>query len=154
MKSVNLDTLRRSTLTTLQIRFNEDASSRFEKIIFDASVKISEETGQTIEKVYPSYCYEKIGELMNSKKNNRELILKDIENCVHSYSSAFYNPNLEKMKETLAKLLLKPKPLKTGHKCKKCGNDEFYIWTQQTQSADEGSTQFRQCSRCGQRGRG
>jgi transcription factor S len=33
--------------------------------------------------------------------------------------------------------------------CPRCGNDLAYVWQVQTRSADEASTQFLRCTRCG-----
>ncbi|MEM2240755.1 MAG: transcription factor S [Candidatus Bathyarchaeia archaeon] len=33
--------------------------------------------------------------------------------------------------------------------CPKCGNDTAYVWQVQTRSADESSTQFLRCTKCG-----
>lgn len=38
---------------------------------------------------------------------------------------------------------------KTSVKCPKCGHDEAYWWMQQTRSADEPTTRFYRCVRCG-----
>ena len=37
----------------------------------------------------------------------------------------------------------------TNASCPKCGNDGAYWWMVQTRSADESSTQFFRCTRCG-----
>lgn len=34
-------------------------------------------------------------------------------------------------------------------KCPKCGNMEAYVWLVQTRGADESSTQFFRCTKCG-----
>lgn len=33
--------------------------------------------------------------------------------------------------------------------CAKCGNNEAYVWLVQTRGADESSTQFFRCTKCG-----
>lgn len=33
--------------------------------------------------------------------------------------------------------------------CPKCGNDEAYVWMQQTRAADEPPTRFYRCTKCG-----
>lgn len=38
---------------------------------------------------------------------------------------------------------------KTKVVCPKCGNDEAYWWMQQTRSADEATTRFFRCTKCG-----
>jgi DNA-directed RNA polymerase subunit M len=37
----------------------------------------------------------------------------------------------------------------TNVECPKCGNREAYYWFVQTRSADEPSTQFYRCTKCG-----
>ncbi|HRR54212.1 MAG TPA: transcription factor S [Candidatus Methanomethylicus sp.] len=37
----------------------------------------------------------------------------------------------------------------TRAECKKCGNMEAYYWMVQTRSADEPSTRFYRCTKCG-----
>ncbi len=39
-------------------------------------------------------------------------------------------------------------PIVTAH-CPKCGNDKAYWWMIQTRSADEPSTRFYRCTKCG-----
>ncbi len=36
-----------------------------------------------------------------------------------------------------------------GVRCPRCGNDEAYYWVVQTRSADEPSTRFYKCTKCG-----
>ncbi|MEM0121104.1 MAG: transcription factor S [Thermoprotei archaeon] len=38
---------------------------------------------------------------------------------------------------------------KTKAVCPKCGNGEAYWWMQQTRSADEATTRFFRCTKCG-----
>lgn len=38
---------------------------------------------------------------------------------------------------------------KTKAICPKCGNNEAYWWMQQTRSADEATTRFFRCTKCG-----
>ncbi len=38
---------------------------------------------------------------------------------------------------------------KTKVVCPKCGNDEAYVWMQQTRAADEPPTRFYRCTKCG-----
>jgi DNA-directed RNA polymerase subunit M len=38
---------------------------------------------------------------------------------------------------------------KTKAECPKCGNHEAFYWLVQTRGADESSTQFLRCTRCG-----
>jgi len=33
--------------------------------------------------------------------------------------------------------------------CPKCGNNQAYVWQVQTRGADESSTQFFRCTKCG-----
>ncbi|MFN4132746.1 MAG: transcription factor S [Candidatus Hadarchaeales archaeon] len=37
----------------------------------------------------------------------------------------------------------------TNAKCPKCGNNKAYWWIKQTRAADEPSTRFYKCTRCG-----
>ncbi|MFB6489805.1 MAG: transcription factor S [Thermoproteus sp. AZ2] len=38
---------------------------------------------------------------------------------------------------------------KTKAVCPRCGNEEAYVWMQQTRAADEPPTRFYRCTRCG-----
>lgn len=38
---------------------------------------------------------------------------------------------------------------KTKAVCPKCGNEEAYVWMQQTRAADEPPTRFYRCTKCG-----
>lgn len=64
-----------------------------------------------------------------------------------------YIPQKNYYHETLRIANTKPEAVKGLHICKFCKCDEFYIWSAQTRSGDEGTTNYKQCKGCGKRGR-
>lgn len=102
------------------------------------------------------FCPE-CGSLMNPKKEGGRVILA-CSNCGHeeeeeiseSESESYKmveeaegkeeTPVIEKDEESLPK---------TSKKCPKCEHGEAYWWMQQTRSADEPSTRFYRCVKCG-----
>lgn len=98
------------------------------------------------------YCkeaYEKIGEILNAKdENERTMIIEDAES---SWDSYVYKDHREKYIAAINKTQKRPKPVKGLYTCRSCGSDEFYIWSAQTRSSDEGMTHYRQCYKCGKR---
>lgn len=105
---------------------------------------------------YPTIAYEKVGQLMlTTHRCERDKILEDIQNGISGWSSSPYSFYLSEKERILTQGVAKPKAIKGMYRCKEkdCGSDEFYVWSQQTRSADEGSTVFRQCVKCGKRGK-
>ncbi|MEZ0249118.1 MAG: transcription factor S [Thermoproteus sp.] len=56
---------------------------------------------------------------------------------------------VEKKNEILVASAMAETLPKTKAICPKCGNEEAYVWMQQTRAADEPPTRFYRCTRCG-----
>ena len=91
-------------------------------------------------------------------------ILKDIDDGVTAYESCVYQPQKAAYEKALNQSMQKPKATKGVYVCKNmsmqsngkqkpCGSDSFYVWQLQTRGGEEGITIYRQCEKCGRRGR-
>lgn len=59
---------------------------------------------------------------------------------------------VKKVEEKVGVVVIEEEPSTlptTKVKCPRCGNDRAYWWMRQTRSADEPSTRFYRCTRCG-----
>jgi DNA-directed RNA polymerase subunit M/transcription elongation factor TFIIS len=134
-------TEREAVVKVLSEKFKEKTAKEYEKKIFDLS--------QRIKKEYALVAYEKAGQIMLADDAN--LILNDIENNRADWDCSTYDAYKKIKEKQYEKILFKPSTVKGVYNCKECGSDEFFAWQAQTRSADEGTTQFRQCARCGKR---
>lgn len=97
--------------------------------------------------------------LYESIKINPE-VLENIDLTKTHYENfeSVYTDEKNRYFDTLEFNDSKPEAVKGLHICKgspgkPCGCDEFYIWSSQTRSGDEGTTNYRQCKACGKRSR-
>jgi|WetSurMetagenome_2_1015567.scaffolds.fasta_scaffold209283_2 DNA-directed RNA polymerase subunit M/transcription elongation factor TFIIS len=140
--------LRSKVVAQLTYVVDRPIAVKYEKAIYDMSMRSDRD--------YTSLAYEKVGQLQNANtKTDRLSILKDINNNVDGFDSCVYGECYTNYAERLNKTQEKPKAVKGMYKCKEkgCGSDEFYVWSQQTRGGDEGMTIFRQCQKCGKRGK-
>lgn len=100
--------------------------------------KLSERCGVSYEKI----AYEKVGQLLDDNVSHVD-VMKDITEDRYNTSSHLYNCVIKTEEE----LVLEKGELK----CKKCGSYECFFEQKQTRSADEGSTTFVECKKCGNR---
>lgn len=82
----------------------------------------------------------------------------DFEKTHYENFELVYTDEKNRYFDTLEFNDAKPEAVKGLHICKgspgkPCGCDEFYIWSSQTRSGDEGTTNYRQCKACGKRSR-
>lgn len=97
----------------------------------------------------------KCGNMMYPKKDEEKVVLVCRE-CGHEMKgkgdeSESYKLSKEgkKKKETAVIEKDTENMPKTTNKCPECGHDKAYWWMQQTRSADEPSTRFYRCVKCG-----
>lgn len=65
-------------------------------------------------------------------------------------NSKIIPPDPQKLVAVIGKKEQKLRTLPTARiECPKCGNNLAYVWQVQTRSADESSTQFFRCTKCG-----
>jgi DNA-directed RNA polymerase subunit M len=65
-------------------------------------------------------------------------------------TSKIMPPDPQKLVVVIGKKEQKLRTLPTARiECPKCGNNLAYVWQVQTRSADESSTQFFRCTKCG-----
>ena len=150
-----LKTLRASIVDALVSGgLNKPSAENYEKAIYASSGK--ENGGTPTKEDYAALAYDKVGQLLKAKdRAEREKILADIRTGVVSWDACVYDTQRKAYNAAMDRSVLKPKAVKGLYKCKnkECGGDEFYTWSQQTKSSDEGMSHFRQCARCGQRGK-
>ena len=133
---------------------NKPSAENYEKAIYAFCERQSK--GKVTVDGYRRLAYDKLGQLIEANnREEREQILKDIRNNVEGWDACVYSKQLEAYTMSMDRSVMKPKAVKGLHKCKEknCGSDEFYIWSAQTRSSDEGMTHFRQCAKCGKRGK-
>jgi DNA-directed RNA polymerase subunit M/transcription elongation factor TFIIS len=138
-RAIAIDALVKSGLT-------KQAASDYEKGI----VGVCDDTAD-----YTTMVYERIGELRVCKsKQERDVILKDIKGGAKGWDSCMYSEAKQKHVTSILQSNTKIKAIKGMYKCNKkgCGSDEFYMWSEQRRSSDEGMSVVRQCSKCGKRG--
>jgi DNA-directed RNA polymerase subunit M/transcription elongation factor TFIIS len=109
---------------------------------------------------YDEIAYEKVGQI-STNPDSIEQVITDVKNIAIGYDSCVYEEYYNDYMRKLDKSQQKPTPTKGVYVCKNkhaitgkiCGSDEFYVWSKQTRSADEGMTIMRECAKCGKRGR-
>jgi DNA-directed RNA polymerase subunit M/transcription elongation factor TFIIS len=146
---------RDSSLETLCKKFSEESAQKYEDAIYQLSLRLhSINSDDNLDNLYKKTAYEKIGQLMCvENKKDRLAILEDIQNDVIGWDASVFATQFKEYQKRMDRSTQKPKSTKGVHKCKvkRCGSDEFYIWSAQTRSSDEGMSNFRQCARCGDR---
>lgn len=135
-----------------------DASAvdNYEKEIYDMCVKLAKQRGVKVGKIYSDTAFEKVGHLLEAKDDAaRDLILKEISDGVEGRDCVVFARQKFVYDKFMDRSILKPVAVKGVYVCKdkQCGSDEFYTWSLQTKSSDEPMTLFRECSRCGKRGK-
>jgi len=154
-----MKTCRAAAVSTLMEYFPKDKCISYEKAIFN--LVSSKTDGMPDIDDYSAIAYERIGQLINAETEvDRNIILVDMQGDTDSsgpvsWYSCVYDEHKEKHQASIDRSQQRPKPVKGMYVCKdpSCKSDEFYVWSAQTRSSDEGMTHFRQCSRCGKRGK-
>jgi len=157
-RSMILNKVRKTVVETLkQQGFSKKESVKCEKEIFEMCKRISDEEN-LLEEIYLEQSYEKVGELVYSKKNkkNKKEVMEDIKNDIIGWDSSVYQEYADSRIKDRESIIQKPKLQKGGFPCRKInceGNKtKNTIWYQiQTRSGDEGMTTFVTCLRCGDR---
>jgi DNA-directed RNA polymerase subunit M/transcription elongation factor TFIIS len=154
MKSPNINKLRAKFTNELS-NYIGNQSDKIEKAIYDLALNVSLED-TNLEEIYIKIAYDKMGQIVESNKSVKE-ILKDIRDKSLNWDASYYSIYKQSFMDKIKQSNIKATAVKGIYVCKnrdpKCTNDEFYIWTQQTRAADEGMTVFRQCTKCGKRGK-
>jgi DNA-directed RNA polymerase subunit M/transcription elongation factor TFIIS len=133
---------------------NKPSAENYEKAMYDASGRI--DGGTPTKDTYSKFAYDKVGQLRGAKdRTEREKILSDIRKDVEGWDACVYEDQRKAHRSAMDVSVLKPKAVKGLYKCKNpdCKSDEFYTWSLQVNSSDEGMRHFRACAKCGQRGK-
>jgi DNA-directed RNA polymerase subunit M len=95
----------------------------------------------------------KCGTILTPTKKNDKVILKCMK-C--SYETEKTEKAISKISQEKEKIIVVSKEEekirtmpKVKAECPKCGNREAFYWIVQTRGADESSTQFFRCTKCG-----
>lgn len=160
--------IRATVVSTLQDTVGPTKAKKYEGVIFALANRLWPvlEDESLLDTLYKKIAYEKLGQLLEAKTDeDRTTIIADVEeddgsvyedpdNIINWNDAAYENHRLRYVSE-MDRTQQRPKAVKGMYTCKMkgCNSDEFYVWQQVTRSADEGSTNFRQCARCGKRGK-
>lgn len=148
---MSIAVLRKRSTTVLS---SKKIAEKYETAIYNMAVRVAKRDGQKITEVYPVIAYDKLGQIVVAKTSlERHKILNDLKNAVEDWDSCVYNSPRSEYNRMMDRSIQKPKAVKGVYVCKQknCGSDEFYVWSQQTRSSDEGMSQMRQCAHCGKR---
>ncbi len=150
---------RKNIVTLLSKKVKPDIATRYENEIY----RLTTRTDPTnIISSYKRIAYEKVGQLLAAaSEDERTYIIIDMQCNNLGWDSGVYDDFREKHYKTLDRVQQRPKAIKGMYICKNknpatgivCGSDLMYVWQQQTRSSDEGMTTFRQCAKCGKRGK-
>lgn len=147
---------RKIAKTILEKNLRTDDADEIENAIYDMCKKLCKNKGLKVTDEYPSLAYEKIGDFLAKAKNiSDDEIFLDLKNNIQGYDSSAFKQESFDYKRFMDRSVQKPTAVKGLYTCKAkgCGSDEFYTWSAQTRSNDEGATIYRQCSHCGKRGK-
>lgn len=95
---------------------------------------------------YLYLLYESMGTKINFELGTQI----SLDNYYETFGS-LYKEHKDDYLEALRIDNTEPEAVKGLYTCKWCKNDEFFIWSAQTRSQDEGTTNFGQCSKCNKR---
>jgi DNA-directed RNA polymerase subunit M/transcription elongation factor TFIIS len=146
----------RKTITNLlATHLDAEAAQGYERAIFDMCCRIDNAKTPTLT-TYKEMAYQKVGEILDANdKNERLKRYRDVKKDVRGWKSSAYSEPQRAYQQLLSRSVQKPEAVKDTVKCKnkQCDSFDFYKWSQQTRSGDEGMTHFRQCRTCGKRDR-
>jgi len=147
-----MESSRKAIVVCLSGYFGDATAKKYENLIFAMVLSDASPSNE----MYAKLAYEKTGQLVENCEdaNIVKKILKDIKGGIKGWDCCVYEVQKANYEKELVQANQKPKAVKGMYVCKPpagCGSDEFYIWSLQTRSGDEGATIFRSCSKCGKR---
>jgi DNA-directed RNA polymerase subunit M/transcription elongation factor TFIIS len=146
-------TQRKLVRKNLARRYTQKTAHEIEKKIFDLSANVAECMGVEQSDHYLDIAMEKIA--LADEGATAAIVKKELSDVVCGWESCIFEKSRQKQQESFSRQLFKPTAIKGLYVCKdrECGSDEFFIWQLQTRSGDEGTTEYRQCAKCGKRGK-
>lgn len=126
-----------------------------EKEIYNMCLKISKNEGISVQEIYADLAYEKVGQILTVPKEEIPKIISDMKKSKEGWDSFIFENERIEYEKQMNRQIQKPTAVKGLYKCKEkgCDSDLFYTWSLQTRSGDEGTTNYRQCAKCGARGK-
>ncbi len=127
---------------------NEDISRDIEEIIFELSNEYNID--------YKILAYDQVAICKEDFENDKiDNYINELNNNSIGWLSNHYEEQRTVKKNYIIRLTFKAEASVGVYKCKnaKCKSDVFLLWQLQTRSADEPMTTFRQCLKCGSRGK-
>ena len=147
-----MDSARQAIVGCLTTHFDAKRARTYENLIFAMVLSDASPSNE----MYVRLAYEKTGHLVENCEDQDVVkkIIKDIKGGIKGWDCCVYEVQKANYEKELVQGNQKPKAVKGMYVCKPpmgCGSDEFYVWSLQTRSGDEGATIFRSCSKCGKR---
>jgi len=149
---------RRNILIALKKFFNnEQIAKSYEAEIFKMCKRLKESDPSnslrtnSLASIYNDIAYEKLGEIINSDKDQRKKIAGNLLNNKIGWDSIVYKEIKDK-KTIENERIIRPAKIEKGvYKCRKCKSDRAWTYQLQTRSAHEPMRTFVTCSNCGNR---
>jgi len=145
---------RLAAIEALKSKLSIKTATNYEKQIWRMCQRIAKEKECCTQDIYADIALEKVSQLLSApNKEKRGEIFENIKKNTTGWDSIVYNDFREKQAMSIAEIIngVELEPSELPCKNKNCKSDRTYYYQRQTRSADEGSTNYVVCSKCGSR---